>query len=90
MKTYIVEIVGYEGKDTGITIDGDFEDTENDIYSGESLDRLYAIVQVDDHGASIVDNGYRSVAEAHATWPEALEPGLDHLVSGGRAFAKEI
>jgi hypothetical protein len=67
---YIVEINGFEGSEVSVFI----QDVD-----GEPLPALYAIVLVDAQGASIVDSGYRSVAEAKAAWPEAREPGGNHL-----------
>ena len=67
---YIVEINGFEGSGVSVLI----QDAD-----GEPLQAHYAIVLVDAQGASIVDSGYRSVAEAKAAWPEAREPGGNHL-----------
>ncbi len=67
---YIVEISAFEGSEVSVSIqDGD----------GQPLSAHYAIVAVDMQGASIVDSGYRSVAEAKEAWPEAREPGGNHL-----------
>jgi hypothetical protein len=46
---------------------------------GEALSACCAIVLVDGQGASIIDSGYCSVTEAKAAWPEAREPGGNHL-----------
>src|SRR6266436_9461450 len=67
---YIVEIDGFEGSEVSVLI----QDAD-----GEPLSALYAIVLLDVQGASIVDSGYRSIAEAKAAWPEAREPGGNHL-----------
>ena len=67
---YIVEINGFEGSEVSVLI----QDAD-----GEPLPAHYAIVLVDAQGASIVDSGYRSVAEANAAWPKAREPGGNHL-----------
>lgn len=67
---YIVEINGLEGSEVSVFI----QDAD-----GEPLPAHYAIVLVDAQGASIVDSGYRSIAEAKAAWPEAREPGGNHL-----------
>jgi len=69
-QSYIVEINGFEGSEVSVFIQGAY---------GESVYAHYAIVLVDVQGASIVDSGYRSVAEAKAAWPEAREPGGNHL-----------
>ena len=67
---YIIEINAFEGSDVSVFI----QDAD-----GEPLSAHYAIVMVDVQGASIVDSGYRSVAEAKRAWPEAREPGGNHL-----------
>jgi hypothetical protein len=67
---YIVEINGLEGAEVSILIRG---------ADGEALHAHYAVVLVDAQGASIVDSGYRSDADAKAAWPEATEPGGNHL-----------
>jgi hypothetical protein len=67
---YIVEINGFEGSEVSVFIQGAY---------GGSVYAHYAIVLVDVQGASIVDSGYRSVAEAKAAWPEAKEPSGNHL-----------
>lgn len=73
---YIVEINGFEGSEVSVFIrDAD----------GAPLPAHYAIVLVDAQGASIVDSGYRSVAEAKAALPEAREPGGNHLTQSAAA-----
>jgi hypothetical protein len=67
---YIVEINQFEGSEVSVSI----QDAD-----GERLPAHYAIVLVDGQGASIVDSGYRSIAEAKAAWPDAREPGGNHL-----------
>ena len=67
---YIVEINGFDGSEVSVSVR---------TADGESLSALYAIVLVDAEGASIIDSGYRSVVEAKAAWPEAKEPGGNHL-----------
>ena len=67
---YIVEINGFDGSEVSVFIQN---------ADGEALPAHYAIVLVDGQGASIVDSGYRSVAEAKAAWPEAMEPSGNHL-----------
>ena len=67
---YIVEINGFDGSEVSVSVR---------TADGESLSALYAIVLVDAEGASIIDSGYRSVSEAKAAWPEAKEPGGNHL-----------
>ena len=70
---YIVEINAFEGSEVSVFI----QDAD-----GEPLFAHYAIVLVDLQGASIIDSGYRSVAEAKGAWPEAREPGGKHLTPG--------
>jgi hypothetical protein len=70
VQRYIVELNGFEGSEVSVFIHGS---------DGEPLSALYAVVLVDLQGASIVDSGYRSVAEAKAAWPEAKEPSGNHL-----------
>ncbi len=69
-KRYIVELNGFEGSEVSVFIHDS---------NGELLSAQYAVVLVDVEGASIVDSGYRSVAEAKAAWPEAKEPSGNHL-----------
>lgn len=90
-KHYIVQIVGFEGEDAILTVEHNGFDEETDEFDEvQSEDgHMYAIVQVDKDGASIVDNGYRTIKEAKAAWPEAIEPSPEHLVHEGRAFAQE-
>lgn len=77
---YIVEINAFDGSEVSVFI----QDAD-----GHPLSAEYAIVMVDAQGASIVDSGYRSVAEAKTAWPEAREPGGNHLTpsaAGERAI----
>ena len=69
---YIVEINGLDGSEVSVSVR---------TADGKPLSALYAIVLVDAEGASIIDSGYRSVAEAKAAWPEAKEPSGNHLTS---------
>jgi hypothetical protein len=57
---WIVAIDGFVGRDTAIRIEGTWE-----------KERLYAIVQTSSKGAVILDNAYRTRAEAKEAWPEA-------------------
>jgi len=58
---YIVKIESFVGKDTHLDCGNDRQDY------------LFCIVGIDDTGdAEILDNGYRSLAEAAKAWPEAL------------------
>ena len=72
-RRYILELNGFEGSEVSVFI----QDAD-----GEPLSAHYAIVLVDLQGASIIDSGYRSVAEAKGAWPEAREPGGKHLTPG--------
>jgi hypothetical protein len=67
---YIVEINAFDGSEVSVFIQDE---------DGRPLSAEYAIVMVDTHGASIIDSAYRSVAEAKTAWPEAREPGANHL-----------
>jgi hypothetical protein len=44
---------------------------------------LYAIVEISDGGASIVDNCYRAIHEAQSAWPDAIAPKPYHLTPSG-------
>lgn len=63
-KTYIVEIPQLLGDDTTIYLEAD----------GDAVKSLFAVLAVSADGASIVDNGYRSIEEAYQSWPEAIRP----------------
>lgn len=68
-KNYIVEIGAVAGDDTTIYL----------VSDGESVEYLFAIVSIAERGACIVDNCYRSVAEAQLAWPDAIPPKPHHL-----------
>lgn len=60
-RQFIVKLESFEGKDTYIQC------------GNSDQDYLYCVVSVDDDGdAEIIDNGYRSFAEAAKAWPHAL------------------
>lgn len=40
----------------------------------EVRDNVWAIISVDEHGASIVDSNYLSLEDARKAWPEAFSP----------------
>lgn len=63
-RLYIVALESVNSEDTTIFFEAD----------GRLVDCLYAIIQVTPKGAGIVDNCYRSVAEALAAWPDAISP----------------
>lgn len=67
-KYYILKIDSYTGDDT--TRD-QHEILDEDGWNQE-IPALYAIVRIAKDGASIADDGYRSIAEAQKSWPEAL------------------
>ena len=57
---------------------------ETTIYletNGYAVKSLFAIVEVSDGGASIVDNCYRTIVEAQVAWPEAIAPKPYHLAT---------
>lgn len=74
---YILKIDAFHGDDTSLSITQDNSDPDNDIYSVDDLDSIFAIVMVDETGAHILDNGYRSIAEAKDAWPKAIEPQIE-------------
>ena len=66
MEYYVVAVDSYEGNSSR---------REQGTWSGDDplipARALYAILRVDEVGASIVDDGYHSREEATETWPEA-------------------
>ena len=70
-KMYIVEIPQVLGDETTIYLEAD----------GYAVKSLFAIVEISDGGASIVDNCYRTIGEAHRAWPEAIAPKPYHLTT---------
>ena len=68
-KTYIVEIPQVMGDETTIYLETD----------GNAVKSLFAIVEISDGGASVVDNCYRTIGEAQHAWPEAIAPKPTHL-----------
>lgn len=68
-KVYIVEISQVLSDETTIYLET----------NGSALKSLYAIVEISDGSASIVDNCYRTIREAQAAWPEAIAPKPHHL-----------
>lgn len=71
MKMYIVEIPQVLGDETTIYLEA----------NGSAVESLFAIVEISDGGASIVDNCYRTINEAQNAWPEAIVPKPYHLAS---------
>ena len=63
-KAYIVEIPQVLGDETTIYLET----------NGHAVKSLYAIVEISDGGASIVDNCYRTIREAQTAWPDAIAP----------------
>ncbi len=68
-RTYIIEIPQVLGDETMIFLEAD----------GDAVKSPFAIVEISDGGASIVDNCYRTVGEAQSAWPEAIAPKPYHL-----------
>jgi hypothetical protein len=68
---YIVAIESVEGDETIISLEAD----------GEMVYCLYAVVKVTPKRAVIVDNCYRSAAEAKAAWPDAVSPEITTIES---------
>lgn len=61
---YIVELERMEGEETTIHL----------ASGGEPVPRLWCVVSAGPRGAAIVDQGYRTLAEARVAWPEAIPP----------------
>lgn len=70
-KTYIVEIAQVLGDETTIYLETD----------GNAVKSVFAILEISDGGASIVDNCYRTIGEAQSAWPEAIAPKPYHLTT---------
>jgi hypothetical protein len=66
---YIVEMAQVQGDETTIYL-------ESDRVAQKSL---FAIVEISDGGASVVDNCYRTIGEAKSAWPGAVVPKPYHL-----------
>jgi hypothetical protein len=66
---YVVEIPQIQGDETTIYLET----------NGNVVKSLYAIVEISDGGASIVDNCYRTIDEARSAWPQAIAPKPYHL-----------
>jgi hypothetical protein len=62
---YILELQQLDGEDIGIML---YDDRNNILPS------LWCIIAVDESGATIIDNGYRSLAEVTKAWPDAIVP----------------
>lgn len=65
---YILQIDSYTGDST--TRD-QHEILDEDRWNVQEIPALYAVVRIAGDGASIADDGYRSIAEAQQAWPEA-------------------
>lgn len=61
-KHFILRLESYEGDDTFIRCGSDDQDF------------MFCIAHVDVDGLELVDNGYRTIAEAQEAWPEAIAP----------------
>jgi hypothetical protein len=68
-KTYIVEMSQVFGDETMIYLESE----------GRAVKSLFAILEISDGGASIIDNCYRTIGEAQRAWPEAIPPKPYHL-----------
>jgi hypothetical protein len=80
-KYYILQVDSYTGDDT--TRD-QHEVLDEEGWNIQEISALYAIVRIARGGASIADDGYRSLAEAQETWPEALPSNATHARSHAR------
>lgn len=74
-KHYILQIDSYTGEDT--TRD-QHEILDDDGWNVQEVPALYAIARIAQDNASIVDDGYCSIAEAQKSWPEAIAPKVTH------------
>ena len=72
-KYYILQVDSFTGKDT--TRD-QHEILDEEGWNEQEISALYVVVRIDGDGASIADDGYRSIAEAKQAWPEATAPSL--------------
>ena len=70
-KTYIVEFPLVLGDETSVYLET----------NGYAMKSLFAIVEVSDGGASIVDNCYRTIGKAQRAWPEAIAPKPYHFTT---------
>ena len=70
-KAYIVEIPQVLGEEATIYLET----------FGNAVKSLFAIVEISDGGASIVDNCYPTIGEAQSAWPEAIAPKPYHLTT---------
>lgn len=68
-KTYILKIDSYTG-DNSARDHHQILDTEG--WNVQDVEAVYAIVRIEADRAEIVDDGYRSLAEAQEAWPNAL------------------
>ena len=63
-RNYIMELELLDGDDSLIYLEAD----------GKPVKRFFAIVAIGEHGAGIVDNCYRTLDAAKASWPDAIAP----------------
>ena len=68
-KTYILKIDSYTGDNTARD---HHEILDNEGWNVQEVDAIYAIVSIQAGSAEIVDDGYRSLAEAQEAWFNAL------------------
>jgi hypothetical protein len=80
-KYYILQVDSYTGDDT--TRD-QHEILDEEGWNIQEIPALYAIVRIARDGASIADDGYRSITEAQKAWPEALPSNATHVRSQAR------
>jgi hypothetical protein len=80
MKRYIVPIEQMEGEDVQIYV----------TVGSDPNATAYAVLAVDELGASIVDNGYSSIEEARESWPEAIAPNPAQHLTPQQAEANAI
>jgi hypothetical protein len=56
----------------------------------EARDNVWAIISVDEHGASIVDSNYLSLEDARKAWPDAISPQPAMHLTPAQAEASAI
>jgi hypothetical protein len=72
---YILRVDSYTGHDTSRD---QHEILDEEGWNVQEISALYAVVRIDEDGASIADDGYRSIAEAQKAWPKAFPSNATH------------
>ncbi len=66
MACYVLKVDSYDGDTTSRE-----QMTWSELSALHTLKALYAIVLINEDGAILIDDGYRSRSEALKAWPEA-------------------